>query len=127
VGAQSFNSNNSGFGVNDGLLVTVAVNEDLNSDGNLDTIADTDLDTDGRFDFIDERNVDETQFNETNYGGLGIDVDVNGDGVITNGLIDFDINGDGLIQVTAYAQDLDGDGFEDLGNEEILIMMVSSM
>jgi hypothetical protein len=101
VGAQSNDSQNTTFVNNQGLVISNTINEDLNNDGNLDTVADIVFDTDGRFDFIDETNIVEV-----------------GAGPVVNGVAtDLDINGDGVIQQTTYAFDLDGDGFTDLGNE----------
>ncbi len=104
-----------------------ALGEDTDRDGNLDVneagLANTDqdgnldrgedFDGDGRLDIHDETNIDETNIDEANYHGLGIGVDVDGDGTIETVAYNLDINGDGVIQTANYGQDLDNDGFVD--------------
>jgi hypothetical protein len=116
---------------NEAALVPFALGEDTDRDGNLDineqALANTDgdinldrgedFDADGRFDIHNELNIVEQNIDEANYHGLGVGVDVDGDGTIETVTYDLDINGDGVIQAGAYSQDLDGDGNVDAGTE----------
>ena len=103
LSAQSGDSFNTFPIVNDGLIGSVTINEDLDGDGNLDDVPEVDLDGDGRFDTFNEANIVEVGAGPVN--------------PLTGLPTDLDINGDGVIQQVAYAQDLDGDGFTDTGAE----------
>ena len=102
VGAQSQDSNNDNTTIAGGLTITNVVFEDLDGDGFLDDGTEVDQDGDGRFDTVDERAIVEA-------GAGGVDA--------LGNPINIDYDGDGIITVAPYALDLDGDGFEDIGNE----------